>query len=149
MKEKPVKGVAKITKYINDNVISQVPKKKKVSQDTVRRKLKSYECGSGGLVCEERQNDKEALEIYPTSLDAMSDSCNIAGIENIAECCGMSIRWTKGKIKKDPDFPVYNLFGRSYTTQESSDAYMKNHWEKKGTWEPQSWQRKKIYTDPT
>jgi len=156
--EKYIKGVAKITERINDVVFSRIPKK--VSEDTVRRKLIAYECGSGGLVCEGRP-DKKVFQIAQNSLDSLSDPCDIAGLENIAKHCSMSvrwvkykkkIRWVKYKKKNDKKFPIYTLFGRDYSTQRSLDNYLKDYWQKSGNWKPTKQQRKKIgitWTDPT
>ena len=98
MEKEYIEGVSKITRHINDEVISRSPKK--VREKTVRRELKSYECGSGGLICEERQNDKEPFRIDQSSLDNLSDPCDTFSEEEIAKYCTMSVRWVKDKKHK-------------------------------------------------
>lgn len=133
---KKIKGVPDVTDYIADFVVPNT-NTAPVSEDTIRRELIKYECGSGGLVCDERENKKVPFSIEQSSLDALFDPCDTKSIPEIAKYCGKSERWVKDKIKNDPKFPVYVLFeNRVFSTQESLSSYMLNYCEKPGNHKP-------------
>ena len=106
------------------------------SKSSNGRELKSFECGSGGLFCEKRENSKDPFRIDQSSLDNLSDPCDTFSEEEIAKYCTMSVRWVKDKIKSDPEFPIYKLFRRYYSTQESLSNYMREHFQTPGKWKP-------------